>query len=196
MSDWKIWDVFFLIPKLQRIIKAKLDRYSNYSSNKSKLMTQLAWIYTILIFIITLAVLGVIIHISSIFEIPVITELGQVMGLKYLFGADKFRVIIDDAFTIKTEDNFTIDFIVDSDIDTYSFITVYYRPYEDDIIPKYKYTTEHILTEGKSDNNKVSVYLFAPHNSGRYEICIIVDDKSMWGINKYEDCPSYLKIID
>lgn len=194
MGDWNGWDFFFLIPKLKRFYFDRINKSLKRKRQRHKII--LAWIYTILSVIVILLVLGATILFGARYEVPIIKNVGDWLGIKYLYGADKFSVKIDPSFQMSIGENRTIPFTINSYKEGSVWLTVNFRPYEDNsFIPSYSYTKRKLLSAGESEDNIININISSPHNTGRFEICINIDDKTFFSVNKYEDCPSVLKVI-
>ncbi len=190
MTDWKPEDLLFCIPKLKRYYFNKIQL-----ELKPKIANKLAWTYTILTIFFIVVLFGALVFVGCKYKIPVLGNMGDVLGIKYLFAVHKFDVKIDPHIIKTMGSNFTISFVIDSYKEGYAWITVYFIPYDSDsLIPSHNYEKGKILTKGETEENTIYINVATPIKPGKFEVCIKIDDKSFFGINKYDECPSNLEV--
>lgn len=189
MTEWAIKEKLFYLKN--RFYK-RLDKRR---FNKDILINKLAWTYTVYATMLILAFIGVVLYIGCSYDIPVLEKVASFGGIKYLMGVDKFKVKIDPEFNIEAGKVTNIAFTVDSYKAVDVPVLVFLKSYDQDkFIPSYQYEKRKILSEGESKDNQISVDILA-NEEGVFELCIEIDDGSFFSINKYEDCPSTLKIV-
>lgn len=161
-----------------------------------KVVKKLAGVYAFLTIILLIVFGGIFLNIGDKYEIPVLTHIGSFFDIKYLAGADKFKVSMKPNFKTYIGESIKIPFVINSYKQCNADITVYLKSYEsDDYIPSYKYINSVLLEKGESEDNQFEIDAI-PEGKGEFEICFIIDDRSFFSINKYKDCPSILRVID